>query len=90
VSREEVEREIVRLLREHVLLGSDREVVLNSPIGPAVGLDSLGLMEFLAALEERFEVEFPDTLWSDRRQFTVRRLAEYLVAVDEKVAGERT
>lgn len=91
MSREEVEREILRLLREHVLLGSDREVALDSPLGPGVGLDSLGLMEFLAALEERFEVEFPDTLWSDRRQFTVRRLAEYVVAVEETVApGERT
>lgn len=86
MSREAVEREMVRVLREHVLLGSDREVALTSPLGPAVGLDSLGMMEFLAAVEERFEVEFPDTLWSDRRQFTIRRLAEYVVAVGDIAA----
>lgn len=86
MSRHAIEREIVRVLREHVLLGSDREVALDRPLGPAVGLDSLGLMEFLSALEEQFEVEFPDTLWTVCGQFTVRGLADYLVAIGVKAA----
>jgi len=80
MTRIAIERELVHHLREHVLLGSDRAIDLDRPLGPAIGLDSLGLMEFLAAIEERFDVEFPDTLWTDRRDFTLRRLADYLVA----------
>ena len=80
MTRVAIERELVHQLREQVLLGSDREIALDSPLGPAVGLDSLGLMEFLAAVEARYDVEFPDTLWTDRRDFTLRRLADYLVA----------
>lgn len=87
MTRAAIERELVHHLRAQVLLGSDREIALDSPLGPAVGLDSLGLMEFLAALEERFDVEFPDTLWADRRDFTLRRLADYLVAqADQRFA----
>jgi acyl carrier protein len=84
MTRVAIERELVDHLREHVLLGSGREIALDSPLGPAVGLDSLGLMEFLSALEERFDVEFPDTLWTDRRDFTLRRLADYLVSLGDR------
>ena len=87
MTRAAIERELVHHLRAQVLLGSDREIALDSPLGPAVGLDSLGLMEFLAALEERFGVEFPDTLWADRRDFTLRRLADHLVAVSVGPVG---
>ena len=87
MTRAAVEHELVHCLRAQVLLGSDREIALDSPLGPAVGLDSLGLMEFLAALEERFDVEFPDALWADRRDFTLRRLADHLVAVGAAPVG---
>jgi acyl carrier protein len=78
MNRDAIEREIAGLLREHILLGSDREVDFDATLGPEVGLDSLGLMEFLGILEEKFSVEFPDTLWSDRRQFTLGSLVDYL------------
>jgi acyl carrier protein len=81
VSRESIERDVAGVLRDHVLLDSDREIAFDAPLGPGVGLDSLGLMEFLAALEERFDVDFPDGLWTDRREFTLGRLVDYLDAM---------
>jgi acyl carrier protein len=75
-----IEREVAGLLRDQILLGSDRQVDFDAPLGPGVGLDSLGLMEFLATLEERFGVDFPDGLWTERRQFTLGRLVDYLGA----------
>ena len=62
MSRESIERDVAGVLRDHVLLDSDREIAFDAPLGPGAGLDSLGLMEFLAALEERFDVDFPDSL----------------------------
>lgn len=81
MSRESIERDVAGVLRDHVLLDSDREIAFDAPLGPGVGLDSLGLMEFLAALEERFDVDFPDGLWTDRREFTLGRLVDYLDAM---------
>ena len=80
MSRESIERAVADVLREHVLLDSDREIAFDAPLGPGAGLDSLGLMEFLAALEERFDVDFPDSLWTDRREFTLSRLVDHIHA----------
>jgi acyl carrier protein len=80
MSRETIERDVAGVLREQVLLDSDREIAFDAPLGPGAGLDSLGLMEFLAALEERFNVDFPDSLWIDRRDFTLGRLVDHIVA----------
>lgn len=80
MSQEAIEHEVLRVLREDVLMGSDRAVDLDAPLGTGLALDSLALMEFFGALEGAFEVEFPDTLWSDRDEFTLRSLIDYLVA----------
>jgi acyl carrier protein len=80
VSRQSIERDVAGVLRDHVLLDSDREIAFDAPLGPGAGLDSLGLMEFLAALEEKFDVDFPDSLWTDRREFTLRRLVDHIHA----------
>ncbi|MEO8462856.1 MAG: acyl carrier protein [Chloroflexota bacterium] len=89
MSQEAIQHEVLRVLREDVLLGSDRAVDLDAPLGPGVGLDSLALMEFLGALEGAFEVEFPETLWSDRSDFTLRRLIEYLVVTSLEPGSNR-
>ena len=86
MSRESIERDVAGVLREQVLLDSDREIAFDAPLGPGAGLDSLGLMEFLAALEERFDVDFPDSLWTDRREFTLGRLVDYLDAMGADVS----
>ncbi len=80
MNREAIEQEVFRVLREDVLLGSDRAIDIDAPLGTGAGLDSLALMEFFGALEGAFEVDFPDTLWSDRGEFTLRRLIDHLVA----------
>lgn len=90
MSRDAIQREVAGLLREQILLGSDRDVAFDATLGPEVGLDSLGLMEFLAALEEKFGVEFPDSLWSDRRQFTLGRLVDHLVSMRPDAAAGGT
>lgn len=78
---EAVRGDVLRLLRQHALLGSGREVGPDDPLGPRVGLDSLALVTYLTALENRFGVQFPDVLWTERRQLTVRRLADHVVAL---------
>jgi acyl carrier protein len=80
VNRDVIERDVAGVLREHILLDSEREIAFDVPLGPGAGLDSLGLMEFLAALEEKFEVDFPDSLWTDRWDFTLGRLVDHLLA----------
>ena len=40
------------------------------------GLDSFGSVQLMLALEERFEVEFPDTLLNRRSFSTVRIIRE--------------
>lgn len=40
------------------------------------GLDSFGSVQLMLALEERFEVEFPDTLLNRRSFSTIRIISE--------------
>jgi len=64
-----------------VLLGSDRPVSLTEPVADlGLGLDSLGLVEFVVALEKTFHVQFPDTVWTHREQLTVQSLVDFILA----------
>lgn len=64
---EEVRNEVLRILRLCVLGGSTREIAMDEPMGAqGLGLDSLALVEFVAAVEKSFQVEIPDSIWTDR------------------------
>src|SRR5262245_59138616 len=75
------EREVVEVLRSCILNGSDRDLPVDQPLGHlGLGLDSLAVVEFVTALEKRYRVVFPDSLWTDRGQFTIRGLADVIEA----------
>ena len=77
MSREAAQREIVRLVREELLFGSDRPIPPDAPLGElGVGLDSLALVRLLTAVENTFGVEVEDDVWVARGPLTVEDLAE--------------
>lgn len=71
------EREIARIVRDELLLGSERPIPLDQPLGElGVGLDSLGLVNLLTAVENEFGVELSDEIWTERGPLSVNELAE--------------
>ena len=80
MTRSALEREVVQILRTCVFSGSDRDVPTDCPVGKlGLGLDSLALVEFVTALERRYHVVLPESLWSEG-QFTIRQLVDLLEA----------
>src|SRR5439155_14668342 len=81
MTRSAREAEVVQILRACVLSGSDRDIPLDLPVGNlGLGLDSLALVEFVTALERRYQIILPDSLWIDAGQFTIRRLVDFVDA----------
>ena len=72
-----VERAIARIIRDELLLGSEREIPFDQPLGElGVGLDSLALVNLLSAVEAAFRVELSDDIWTERGPLSVNDLAE--------------
>jgi ribosomal protein S18 acetylase RimI-like enzyme/acyl carrier protein len=81
LSTDSVEEELVRIVREELLLGSEREVPLDVPLGElGVGLDSLALVSLLTRIEAVFAVELPDDVWTRRGPLSLAGLAELVAA----------
>jgi acyl carrier protein/GNAT superfamily N-acetyltransferase len=77
VNREAAEQEIVRIVRDEVLLGSDRPIPVDAPLGDlGLGLDSLAFVKLLTAVEATFGVDVPDDVWTARGPLTVEALAD--------------
>jgi acyl carrier protein/GNAT superfamily N-acetyltransferase len=77
VTHPPIEQEVIQILRQTSLAGSDREINMQDPIGDlGLGLDSLALVEFVTALEKRFQMEMPDDIWSEKGQLTVQHFVE--------------
>jgi acyl carrier protein len=71
------EQEIARIIRDELLLGSEREIPLDQPLGElGVGLDSLALVNLLTAVEGAFGVELSDEIWTARGPLSVNDLAD--------------
>jgi acyl carrier protein len=71
------EQEIARIVRDELLLGSEREIPLDQPLGElGVGLDSLALVNLLTAVEAAFGVELSDDTWTARGPLSVHDLAD--------------
>ncbi len=76
-----VEQELARIVRDELLLGSDRELPLDVPLGElGVGLDSLALVNLLTKIEAVFGVELPDDVWTRRGPLSLAGLAELVAA----------
>ena len=72
-----VEQAIAGIIRDELLLGSEREIPLDQPLGElGVGLDSLALVNLLTAVEAAFQVELSDDIWTERGPLSVNDLAE--------------
>ena len=68
-----VERNVIDILRQRVLMGSDREISLSEPLGElGIGLDSLAMVEFVTALEKEYEIAFDDDIWTERELLTLQ------------------
>ena len=84
------EHEIARIVREELLLGSDRAIPLDEPLGElGLGLDSLALVNLLTAVEEAFGVELADDVWTDRGPLSVNDLAEIVRGTTRATAPSR-
>ena len=71
------EREIAEIVRAELLLGSEREIPLDLPLGElGLGLDSLALVNLLTAIEASFGVELSDEIWIARGPLSIQDLAE--------------
>jgi len=66
VTRDEAAEYVVATLRRTVWLGAtERTASLEQPLGAdGLGLDSLGVVEFLSELESSLHIHFPDEFWS--------------------------
>jgi len=73
-SAEEVLAEVTRVVRGATGIDPARELPPEEPMG-ALGLDSLALVNAVAAVEAAFGSELPDALWEDRRGISIARLA---------------
>jgi acyl carrier protein/GNAT superfamily N-acetyltransferase len=87
VRREAAQEEILRTLREEVLLGSERSIPLDVPLGElGLGLDSLGLVKLLTAVEATFAIDLPDDIWIARGPLSLADLADLVAAAPEREA----
>src|SRR5258705_6125275 len=73
-SAEEVLAEVTRIVRRATGIGPARELSPEEPLG-ALGLDSLALVNAVAAVEAAFGNELPDALLEDRRGISIASLA---------------
>ena len=79
VAADPVEQELARIIREELLLGSDRPLPPEAPLGElGLGLDSLALVNLLTAAEASFGVELPDDIWTARGPLSIAGLAEII------------
>ena len=73
LSRQAVEQEITRIVRDELFLGSERPIPPDTALGElGVGLDSLALVSLLAAVEDVFTVDLPDDIWTRPRPALAR------------------
>ena len=73
-SAEELIAEVTRIVREASGVGAGRELPCEEPLG-SLGLDSLAIVNVVAAVEGRYARELPDALWDDRRGISIASLA---------------
>jgi acyl carrier protein/GNAT superfamily N-acetyltransferase len=90
VSEARVEERLQHIVRDHLLVGSDRELSLDAPLGE-LGLDSLAMVNFLTSVESSFGVALPDDAWIAREPLTLEGVAALIKAAgaEEAATGPR-
>jgi acyl carrier protein/GNAT superfamily N-acetyltransferase len=85
VSRGAAQDEILRIVREELLFGSERPIPVDAPLGDlGVGLDSLALVKLLTAVEATFGVDVPDDVWTARGPLSVDVLADIVAEAPKR------
>jgi acyl carrier protein/GNAT superfamily N-acetyltransferase len=88
VTPEATRQEILRIVREELLFGSERSIPLDAPLGDlGVGLDSLALVRLLTAVEATFGIDVPDDVWTARGPLSVDDLAEIVGGAPKREAA---
>lgn len=86
MTRSHLEQSVLALLRKQALSGSTRDVALDEPLAE-LGLDSLGLLSFLIALEKTHGVEMPEDLWTANPRLTLADLVDLVEAAGPGVTA---
>jgi acyl carrier protein len=77
LSSQAAEQGIARIVRDELLLGSNRVIPFDEPLGElGLGLDSLALVNLLTGIEAAYGVELSDDVWAAREPLSVNDLAE--------------
>ena len=78
MTHDEAARHVFGALRR-VRLGADPAALLDQPLGAdGLGLDSLGVVEFLIELEGKLDISFPDEFWNLPR--TLADIVDFVAA----------
>jgi acyl carrier protein len=80
-TRESVRSELLELLGQHVPAGTP--IVESSHLVGDLGIDSLGVMEIVAAIEDKFELNIPDDALRE-----VNTVADVAAAIDVRLERE--
>jgi acyl carrier protein/GNAT superfamily N-acetyltransferase len=88
VTPDAVEQELARIIRDELLMGSERPLPFDAPLGElGLGLDSLALVNLLTAAEAAFGVELSDDIWTARGPLSIGGLAEIIRRTPRTVAA---
>ncbi len=72
----DISQKLTTLLHMGVFGDDRRHFETNEPLGEhGVGLDSLGLVQFLSKAEAEFSIEVPTEVWSEADQITIEDFA---------------
>jgi len=80
-TRESVRTELLELLGQHVQTGTP--IVESSHLVADLGIDSLGVMEIVADIEDKFGLNIPDEALRE-----VNTVADVATAIDTRLARD--
>jgi acyl carrier protein len=80
-TRESIRSDLVKLLRQHAQAGAD--ITETSHLVGDLGIDSLGVMEILADVEDTFALSIPDDALKD-----VETVADVVGAIEIRLAAD--
>jgi acyl carrier protein len=88
-NRAEIEAAVIAILAKQLLLSPD-DIALDAGID-ALGLDSLGKVEAIFALEERFDISVPfNANEPDQPDFDFASVASIVAGIERLIAKTRT
>jgi acyl carrier protein len=80
-TREAVRADLIKLFQEHAQ--PDASVTEASHLVADLGIDSLGVMELVADLEDKFDLKIPDEMLRE-----VNTVADVAAALEARLEGE--